>query len=249
MSQEILTGFVVVDGEEVLTYDKLRELGFIGPSIESEYLAGMHGISGLFQIRATPNQDGMMDDYGLSIALVHTPYFHDRRLASEPSTSLVVDIVKDEGDVIHFDHHQGFTKIAIQSNSDDSISVTGKLSIGMYQSSHPPQGINLREAIGWDSPMPVMPTPEDVLQQLGSQKSLEEQFSEAFSKATTSAPQAPQPAPWQQPVAPTPAPPTPEPAPRQSAPAAQGAPTPQPEVKAPMPSREQLLQSMFGPLL
>lgn len=252
MSQPVFVGFVVIDGEEVLTYDTLRQIGFVGPTAENEYLAGMHGINGLFQICPTPLQNEVMDDHGLSIAAVTTPWFTDRRLASEPELNLEVDIVEDNGEILKLRHgSSGFTHVAQDHDSDDSVTLFAKLSISMYSTHAPVAEFNVRQAIGWDSPVPVMPSPADVLKQLGSPKSLEEQFAEAFKTApATFPPSTPfvPPAPVA-PVAPQWTPPAPAPyaAQPQMAPAPEPAPAPSPVpvVKAPPLTHSDLMKTMF----
>ena len=245
MSQEVFNGFVVIDGEGVLTYDTLRQIGFVGPSTEAEYLGGNHGINGLFQIRPTPLQNELMDDHGLSIAAVITPWFPDRRLAAEPELQLEVDIAEDHGEILNLRHgSNGFTHVAQDHDSDYSITLFAKLSISMYSTHAPVTAFNVRQAIGWDSPVPVMPSPADVLKQLGSPKSLEEQFAEAFKTAPVSAPPS---TPFI-PPAPTFTAPTPRaPVPRNSAPAPE---SPASEPAKPVtPKSEDILDSMFGILI
>lgn len=243
MSEVTFTGFVVIDGEQVLTYEQLRTIGFVGPTAESEYLGGMHGINGMFQVRATPKQTELMDDHGLGLALVQTPYFTDRRLAMEPETDLEFQIFEDRGEIIHLSYLNGFTRVAMGAE-DNGLPVTGKLSIGMYSSNAPQPPVNLMADIGWNSVIPVMPSPADVLAQLGSQKSLADQFAEAFASANKTPTPAPAPAPepaWEIPKAPWSAPPE-----------NQQAPEPQPDpvvVKPAAPTPDDLLNSMFGVLL
>lgn len=239
MSVSTITGFVVVDGESVLTYEQLRTINFVGPTAESEYLGGMHGINGMFQVRATPKQTELMDDHGLALALVQTPYFHDRRLAMEPETYLDLKITEDAGEIIHFSYFNGFTKVGCPGSADDAMPFRGKVSIGMYSSNAPQPPVNLLADIGWNSAIPAMPSPADVLAQLGSQKSLADQFAEAFASAQPAPPKAPEwtppaPAPWatQPQMAPAPTAPTPQPA-------------PVPLVKAPPLSHSDLMKTMF----
>ena len=202
MSVTTFTGFVVVDGENVLTYEELREVGFIGPTAESEYLGGSHGINGLFQIRATPKQTDLMDDQGLSLALVQTPWFHDHRLAMEPELKLDVIISEDHGEIVDLEYCNGYTRVVHSSEEDDVLRVMGKLSISAYNSNSPQPPVNLMADIGWNSVIPAMPSPADVLKQLGSQKSLADQFADAFASARPvpapawEMPKAPEPTPW-----------------------------------------------------
>lgn len=245
MSQSTLVGFVLIDGEQVLTYEQLREIGFIGPSAEAEYLGGMHGINGLFQIRPTPVQDGILDDQGISIAKVETPYFADRRLAMEPEAEMQVDIEADLGEILCLAYYNGFTQIAVEIDSDNAVEVHGKLSASMYHTNAPQTSIDLKSALGWSSAMPAMPSPADVLAQLGSQKSLADQFAEAFSTAkpapqpTFTEPKRSSPPPQVGYTPPPFTPPVPEPV--------RAAPVPQ--VAKPVQSPDELLNSMFGVLL
>jgi hypothetical protein len=203
MSVTTFTGFVVIDGEQVLTYEQLRGIGFIGPIAEAEYLGGCHGINGLLQVRATPKQTELMDDHGLSLALVQTPWFHDRRLAMEPELRLDVIISEDHGEVLDLEYLNGYTRVAYNyCDGGESINVSGKLSVGAYSSNSPQPPVNLMADIGWNSVIPAMPSPADVLKQLGSQKSLADQFADAFASARPvpapawEMPKAPEPAPW-----------------------------------------------------
>lgn len=238
MSEVTFTGFVVVEGEQVLTYEQLRTIGFIGPTAESEYLSGMHGINGMFQIRVTPKQTELMDDQGLALALVQTPYFHDRRLAMEPETDLEFEVDEDHGELLDLAYHNGYTKVALEAD-ECGMPFKGKISVSMYSSNAPQPPVNLLADIGWNSAIPAMPSPADVLAQLGSQKSLADQFAEAFASAQPAPPKAPEwtppaPAPWatQPQMAPAPAAPTPQPA-------------PVPLVKAPPLSHSDLMKTMF----
>lgn len=235
MSQETFTGFVVIDGEQVLTYEQLRAIGFVGPTAESEYLGGNHGINGIFQVRATPKQTDLMDDHGLSLALVQTPWFPDRRLAMEPELGLDVIISEDHGEILNLEYLNGFTRVAYDyTDGGESVNVCGKLSVGAYSSNAPQPPVNLLADIGWNSAVPVMPSPADVLAQLGSQKSLADQFAEAFASAQPAPPKAPE---WTPPA----------PAPWATQPQMAPAPPPAPEpVKVPAPVAEDLLNSMFG---
>lgn len=242
MSQPVFVGFVVIDGEEVLTYDTLRQIGFVGPTTETEYLSGMHGVNGLFQICPTPLQNEVMDDHGLSIAAVTTPWFSDRRLASEPELHLEVDIEEDHGEVLKLAHRNGFTYIAQDLDSENSVTLFAKLSISMYTTHAPVANFNLRQTIGWDSPVPVMPSPADVLKQLGSVKSLEEQFAEAFKTAPVSAPPS---TPF---IPPAPTFTAPKPRPARSYEPVPEAPAPEP-AKPVVPKGEDILTSMFGILI
>lgn len=240
MSVSTFTGFVVIDGEKVLNYDDLRSIGFVGPSAESEYLGGNHGINGLFQIRPTPKQTELMDDDGLSVALVQTPWFTDSRLAMEPELQLDVIISEDNGEVLDLEYLNGFTRVAYDyTEGGESVNAWGKLSVGAYSSNTPQPEVDLLAAIGWNSPVPVMPSPADILAQLGSQKSLEEQFAEAFGKAQPSFTQpSPPPAPKPAYVPPSFAPPMP-PAPEPAA----------PEEAKPSHKADDMLTAMFGILL
>lgn len=249
MSQVVFTGFVVVDDDDsVLPYEQLRNIGFIGPTAEAEYLAGMHGINGLFQIRVTPKQTELMDDQGLSLAKIVTPYFPSNTLSAEPEIQLEIPIEDRHGEIIDLEYFNGFTKVSFDEGSDETLVVRGKLSISMYHTNTPQPEIDLLSAIGWNSVAPVMPSPADVLAQLGSQKSLADQFAEAFASAQPAPPKAPE---W---VPPTPAPwatqpqmaPAPKPAPAYAQP--NPVPTPEP-VKQPVQSGDDLVKSMFGLLL
>lgn len=244
MSVTTFTGFVVIDGEQVLTYEQLRGIGFIGPTAESEYLGGSHGLNGLFQIRATPKQTDLMDDHGLSLALVQTPWFHDHRLAMEPELRLDVIISEDHGEVLDLECLNGYTRVAYDyCDGGESINVSGKLSVGAYSSNSPQPPVNLMADIGWNSAIPAMPSPADVLAQLGSQKSLADQFSEAFASAQPAPPKAPE---WTPPV---PAPWATQP---QMAPAPNPPPQPAPEPVTAVPAKPvpighaEMMQSMFG---
>lgn len=236
MSQVVFTGFVVIDGEKVLTYEELRVIGFIGPTAEAEYLGGSHGINGMFQVRVTPKQTDLMDDRGLSLALVQTPWFHDHRLAMEPELGLDVIIAEDHGELLDLEYKNGFTRVEYDyTDGGESVNVRGKLSVSAYNSNAPQPQVNLFADIGWNSAIPAMPSPADVLQQLGSQKSLEQQFAEAFASAQPAPQKAPE---WTPPA----------PAPWATQPQMAPAPTPEP-VKQPAQSSDDLLTSMFGILI
>jgi len=240
MSVTTFTGFVVIDGEKVLTYEDLRAIGFIGPTAESEYLGGNHGINGMFQIRATPKQTELADDHGLSLALVQTPWFTDRRLAMEPELGLNVVISEDHGDVLNLEYLNGFTRVVYDyTEAGENVPVKGKLSIGAYSSNAPQPPVNLMADIGWNSVIPAMPSPADILKQLGSQKSLEEQFAEAFAKPISVAAPPPPVSAWD---IPKPA----QPVPRERV--QEAAPNPVPEVKV-AENQDTLLHSMFGILI
>lgn len=238
MSQIIYPSYVVVDGEKILTYEELRACGFIGPTAEAEYLSGMHGINGLFQAKATPDQRNLMDNFGYSLAPVITPFFPDRRLAMEPEADMEVCIDEDDGEVIYFEEHQGLTHVALDHEGvGEVISLKGKFSISMYKNPLPAPTYDILEAIGWNSPVPKMPTPDEVLAQLGSQKSLEEQFAEAFA--------TPKPAPKKEQPTFTPPKFFTQPEPQKTPPKAS-----EPEKAAPArQSSDELLNSMFGILL
>lgn len=178
-----MIGYVVTDGEKVLTYTDLRSIGFIGTGMEEHFLAGNHGIDGLMTVVPTDRQEELLDEEGLSVAFVETPWFKDCRLAMEPAVVSYVHIEEDKGLEVSLTTHSGFTEVS--GDDCEGLEVWVKPSIAFYSNNSKGIEIDLLTQLTWryaESSKPKMPSAEEVLRQMSSAPSVEEQFANAFSK-------------------------------------------------------------------
>lgn len=264
-------GYVVIDGEKVLSYHELHHVGFGGTSYQKDYDAGNHGIDGLMAVTATPDFTELFETNGLAVALVETPWFSDKRLAMEPASSSYVFIDEDDGNLVDLEFENGFTKLNREEDGN-YIEVTAKQSISFYHTNSAAPQVDLLKSLGQpqgedeEDPLtpPGMPSAADVLAMMNASTGSSDADAFARAFATPPNPEAPS---WTAPV--TPAPPassesleqtivrlqaelasavkaqyTPSSEPKKSAPA----PAPKAAPK-PMPPASDIYGGMFGPLI
>jgi hypothetical protein len=176
--------FVIVDAYEgVMNYDDLRGLGFVGPTLEKEYLSGAHGINGLINIMGNAPIKQFLIENEMKVGAVTTPWYKDGSLMTEPE--IHVEIVGSDEDefLLTFEVANNLTKLCLPDGDDDgdNHAVWAKASVMMATSTYPvlpfdllgaldqefvkkakpkkkaPEFITPAPAPSMDIPMPTMP--------------------------------------------------------------------------------------------
>lgn len=132
--------YVIVDAYDgVLHYEDLRGLGFVGPTLEKEYLSGAHGINGLINIMGNAPIKKFLIDNELKVGAVTTPWYKDGALLTEPE--IHVEIVGSDEDeyLLTFEVANNLTKLCLPESDDDGDNhpVWAKASVMMATSTYP----------------------------------------------------------------------------------------------------------------
>lgn len=150
--------FVVVDPSDgVLTYDQLREYGFIGNTLEKEYLSGAHGIDGLINVMGNPPIKEFLEDQELKVAAVTTPWYQDGRLLVEPSADLFIEVVAEDDYLMVFKNNGSLTTLDMPGVTDNGQyhAIRAKVSILMATSTNPIHPFDLLGALDPEFVKPV----------------------------------------------------------------------------------------------
>lgn len=152
--------FVILDAYEgVLTYDELRSNGFIGNTLEKEYVSGAHGINGLINIMGNPPVKKFLDDHEFKVAKVTTPWFKDGSLLGEPEAEIQVVVEDEHPHLVELRIEDNVTKLCMPDceDYDEYLSVMAKVSVMMATSTYPVLDFDLLGALDPEfAPKPAM---------------------------------------------------------------------------------------------
>lgn len=142
--------FVICDAfNGVQTYDELRSKGFIGNTLEKEYLSGAHGINGLINIVGNPPIKAFLEEQEFKVACVTTPWFQDGRLLVEPEAEIFFAVDEEEEHLLKFIDKGNVTQLFMPGDDEylEYLSVNAKVSVAMVTSTYPIMPFDLLSAL------------------------------------------------------------------------------------------------------